>query len=455
MAASLRRIFQQDVFTEALKYPQKPRSLQKDLFQDTAKTLFLRGEAIAVDQAAQVLPDRDFDTLVRSGLMREDSGRVCSYFKVQSYQGLVFLSDFPYRHKAPDFVLPIGPAGHYLAGLTIRRQVASVLDLGCGCGVQSLLAARHCTRVTATDINPRALSFTRLNSELNGVSNIEILQGSYFEPVEGRRFDLIVANLPYVIAPEKWVIYRNTDRPGDASVRRLIQEIPAHLSEGGYAHILANWIHPAEAPWWQPMRMAAEGNKADAWLIYNGSKDVQTYAEMWIDSEIKNDARALDQTKKAWGNWYSRNGIERIALGAVTLRSRTSGSNWFCAALVDSSLESPAGEQLQRLFAAQDTLSAPRHPEDIFDKRWVPWRMEMTVDPGGQAVMARSSSGLRLQVKIQVLSAKVVEHLSVGIDLRNALDHTAQEQGILPESASAAVLEDIRRLIDLGMVIPA
>jgi len=62
---------------------------------------------------------------------------------------------------------------------------------------------------------------------------------------------------------------------------------------------------------------------------------------------------------------------------------------------------------------------------------------------------------LRLQVKIQVLSAKVVEHLSVGIDLRNALDHTAQEQGILPESASAAVLEDIRRLIDLGMVIPA
>ena len=453
-AADLCRIFQQNGLVEAVRYPENPGSLQKAASLDIAQRLFLRGEAVIVDQAVRVLPAPELDTLVRAGLVQEERGRVRSLFMVQSYQGLIFLSDFLYNRQAPNFVLPIGPAGHYLANLTIRRPVSSALDLGCGCGVQALLAARHCTRVTATDINPRALALTRLNADLNGLANIEILHGSYFEPVEGRRFDLVVANLPYVIAPGERFIYRNTDQPGDAGIRKLIGEVPVYLSEGGFAHILANWIHAAEEPWWQPMRRAVSGKETGAWVIYNGSKDPQTYADMWIDSETKKDARAYARTKKAWVKWYRRYGIERIASGAVILHSRTSGSNWFCAAPVDSILETPAGEQLQRLFAAQDTLSAGEHPEDIFGQRWIPWRMEMSLNPGGQEVIARSSSGLRLQAKIRVLSAKVVEHFSVGISLQNALDQTAQEQGILPESVSAAVLEDIQRLIDFGMIIP-
>jgi Methylase of polypeptide chain release factors len=46
-----------------------------------------------------------------------------------------------------------------LASLTVRRDVASALDVGTGCGVQALLAAKHAERVVATDINERALAF--------------------------------------------------------------------------------------------------------------------------------------------------------------------------------------------------------------------------------------------------------------------------------------------------------
>ncbi len=454
MAVSLRRIFQQDRFVEALSYPENPEPLHEAAFREIAQRIFLRGESVAVDQGARALQVSELDTLVCSGLLQENNGWVQSYFKVQSYQGLILLSDFPYNLQAPDFVLPIGPAGHYLANLTIRTQVSSALDLGCGCGIQSLLAARHCTRVTATDINPRALALTRLNAELNGIANIEVLQGSTFEPVKGRRFDLILANLPYVISPEIQLIYRNTDQPGDASIRRLLREIPAYLSEGGYAHVLVNWVHEKEEPWAQPLRAAMEGNGADAWLIYNGSKSAQAYAEMWIEGETKKDAGAFARMKKSWMKWYRLHGIERIALGAVILRRCTSGSNWFCAAPVNRSLENPASEQLQQLFAAQDTLSTLGHPEDLFTKTLIPWRVEKVMDSGGKKVCVRPSSGILLQAEVGVLSAKVLEYLSTGISLQAALDRTAHEQGILPEGASAAVLKDIRLLVNLGMVIP-
>jgi hypothetical protein len=266
------------------------------------------------------------------------------------------------------------------------------------CGVQSLLASRHCTKVTASDINLRALDLTLLNAGLNGISNIEVIQGSYFEPVEGRQFDLVVANLPYVIAPEEPLIYRNTDQPGDGRLRRLIAETPAYLNEGGFAHILANWIHTPGKTWGRPMFEAVSGRGADTWLIYNGSKDVQAYAGMWIDRESEKDARTFAQTQKAWTNWYRRQGIEQIALGAVNLRRRTSGRNWFYTARVDNVLEDPSGDQLKRLFAAQDALSALQRPDDLLTRTLVPCQIETAVHPGGQQVRVHSTAGRRMSI---------------------------------------------------------
>ena len=43
----------------------------------------------------------------------------------------------------PDFVLGLSSASSTLAQLTVRRPVGSALDLGTGCGVQTLHLARH------------------------------------------------------------------------------------------------------------------------------------------------------------------------------------------------------------------------------------------------------------------------------------------------------------------------
>jgi methylase of polypeptide subunit release factors len=101
--------------------------------------------------------------------------------------------------------------------------------------VQALLAAPHCERVVATDLNERALAFAECNATLNGVTNIEFRAGSFFEPVHGECFDLVLSNPPYVISPETELIFRDSGKPGDTVSAELVAELPGHLVAQGYA----------------------------------------------------------------------------------------------------------------------------------------------------------------------------------------------------------------------------
>ncbi len=62
------------------------------------------------------------------------------------------------RPIRPDFVLGVSSASSTLAQLVPRRRVDRALDLGTGCGVQSVHLARHAAAVVCTDVNPRALA---------------------------------------------------------------------------------------------------------------------------------------------------------------------------------------------------------------------------------------------------------------------------------------------------------
>lgn len=74
-------------------------------------------------------------------------------------------------------------------------------ELGTGSGaiVLALASERPGCRFTATDICPESLDVARHNAWRLGLDQaIEFLQGSWFEPLRGRRFDLIVSNPPYI-----------------------------------------------------------------------------------------------------------------------------------------------------------------------------------------------------------------------------------------------------------------
>ena len=71
------------------------------------------------------------------------------------------------------------------------------LDMGAGSGVIGMFAAARGARVTACDINPKAVALARANFARNGLGG-EVLESDLFGALGGRTFDLIAFNLPYL-----------------------------------------------------------------------------------------------------------------------------------------------------------------------------------------------------------------------------------------------------------------
>lgn len=120
---------------------------------------------------------------------------------------------------------------------------AAVLDVGTGSGAVALHAARLGGRVTAVDVSRRAVCAARLNAALAGLP-VRVLRGNLFEPVRGESFDLVVANPPYVPAPDGGTRPRGAARAWDAGhdgrlvLDRICREGPALLRPGGVLMIV-------------------------------------------------------------------------------------------------------------------------------------------------------------------------------------------------------------------------
>lgn len=70
------------------------------------------------------------------------------------------------------------------------------LELGCGSGIISLVAAQKKAKVIASDINETALEYLKLNALKNNLE-VEIVQSNLFEKLDNYSFDCIVINPPY------------------------------------------------------------------------------------------------------------------------------------------------------------------------------------------------------------------------------------------------------------------
>jgi release factor glutamine methyltransferase len=81
----------------------------------------------------------------------------------------------------------------------LKRQPLAgcdLLEMGCGSGLLSLVAAREGARVTAVDINPAAVECTRANARRNGIE-VRVEQSDVFDNLPVRAFDRIVVNPPF------------------------------------------------------------------------------------------------------------------------------------------------------------------------------------------------------------------------------------------------------------------
>ncbi len=74
----------------------------------------------------------------------------------------------------------------------------SLLELGCGTGLISIIAAKSGAVVTATDLSSKAIENIKHNTTRNGV-NIRIIHSDLFKAIEKETFDWIIINPPYYV----------------------------------------------------------------------------------------------------------------------------------------------------------------------------------------------------------------------------------------------------------------
>ncbi len=120
----------------------------------------------------------------------------------------------------------------------------SVLEIGTGSGIVAMYASRLTDRITVTDINFDACRLAEENFRANGIEGIEILFGNLFEPVENRKFDVILFNTPYLPTEEDEVLDNTINYAFDGGLngRKVIDlflnEVGNHLNDGGIVQLI-------------------------------------------------------------------------------------------------------------------------------------------------------------------------------------------------------------------------
>jgi methylase of polypeptide subunit release factors len=426
--------------------------------------LLLLGLPLTEAEAAAALGAVDPRALERAGWLVACDDGVRATLKLVPHGDLLIASDRDAEGPSgSDWVAGMHPPSVTLAKLTVRRSVARALDVGTGNGIQALLASRHAEAVVATDVNRRALDFAALNARLNGIGTIEFRLGSYFEPVEDERFDLITCNPPYVISPEARYAYRDSGLPGDTVSRQVVQDASPLLREGGFAHILVSWAHPL-GDCWSPLEPWVDGRGCDSWLLYFGSDDPITHAAEWLKPLAHQDPDGYREALERWLDYLERLGIEAIAHGAVILRRRSGGRNWTRKDSVPLERLEQASEHVLRVFAAQDYLEALEDDRGLLDARFAlveRHHLEQTLAcREGRAELQGTvlvlEEGFAFRTGLDVHTAQLVPLLDGRRPLREVLAQRAAEMGLGNEDAvrfEAAALPVVRRLLELGLLV--
>jgi methylase of polypeptide subunit release factors len=431
---------------------------------ETLIRLFLLGQPASPDAMRAAIAPMTVDEWIEIGLLTLEGAEVKAELQMRCFQEMIVAYDFLRGGEEglrPDFVMGVSPSSLLLASLTVRRKIRETLDLGCGCGIQAFLAAQHSERVVAIDLSPRALAVTQFNAQLNGIPNVEYVQGDMFAPVEGRTFDLIVSNPPFVISPDQIHLFLNPGAEGDEFCRRLAMEAPRYLSECGFCVFNANWAILGAKDWRERPTEWLQGSGCDAWVLHQNTRAPNEYAEFFIETGYL-DAPDYSQHFDRWLKYYAERGIAGIAAGNIILRRRSARKNWLRMDETPKGISTSSGAEVFRLFQLRDFLEKVERDEDFLQVRFKlapDVRLERVYE-ASQGEWRRIAGrigrtiGFQYTAELDDPSAAIVAHCDGQHTVSELLEEVAIVRQADVKAVTPMALGIFRRMVELGFLTP-
>lgn len=441
----------EDAPVDARRLPQTPLA--------TVVRAFFLQLPVSRSDAVRAIGPRGVEALETTGLA-DVGDQVVPRARILPIGRLLLASDGYSRdaEDPADYVATYTPTAQVLDSLTPRAQVERALDVGAGSGIHALLAAQHAKHVVATDVNERALAYTKLNAALNGLTNIEARHGSLFEPVAGETFDLIACNAPYVVSPERRWAYRDSGFEADELSKQLVREAAAHLAEGGFAAVQVSWLAPDEDRADERILAWVKATGCDSWILPTLSLDALEHAAEW-NSHLA--GAALGDALDEWTRYFADLGVGWVSEGVVILHRQVGREPTLRIDPIDDDDLDDAGEQILRAFESRTRLAELNGKDELLDTRLaiaMPLRLEEELEPeDGRAVVVAGridiSEGTKHDVETTSNALEVVASLDSRLSLREVIDTTANELALSEPEATRLrrdVLSVSRELLELG-----
>ncbi len=164
------------------------------------------------------------------------------------FYGLEFKVDKEVLIPRPETELSVEKALDIIS----NNDITSVLDLGCGCGNIAVsvgkLADKN-VKITASDVSGKALTVAQENAQNHNV-DVEFIESDLFEKFDGRRFDLIVSNPPYVeeVNIKGSLLYEphialSGRKNGFYFIDKILKEAKDYLTDNGWLIIEMGYKH--------------------------------------------------------------------------------------------------------------------------------------------------------------------------------------------------------------------
>lgn len=192
-------------------------------------------EASVLGFPERALPPEHEDRFMAAAARRRSGEPVAYILGEKEFYGL--------RLAVNPAVLVPRPETELLVDLALQREFAAALDLGTGSGAIALAIKRHrpAARVVAVDSSAAALVVAKRNGVALGL-DVDWRHGRWFDAVPGERFQLVVANPPYVAAGDPHLADLRFEPAsalvagGDGldAVREIVAPARMHLASGGW-----------------------------------------------------------------------------------------------------------------------------------------------------------------------------------------------------------------------------